>query len=423
MIHLLYDESKSSVTPSSLRDRVGSIVPAFGGFTQQDSQEFLLFLLDGLQEDLNRILKKPYIERPDSTDDMVYNKEELNKLASEHWRIYKARNDSVISDLFAGMYKSTIVCPVCNKVSITFDPFNNLTLQIPGPDVWSHVFYYFPIHGRPVQVDIEVPGTSTFKAVKESTARKMRTDPERLVIGDIYNSKIFKMFDDAELVKEAGVGADDKLGVFELESTPTDYASGNPEGLNDHNVTPEFGSSKAERMLIPVFQRGWLPRSPYNRAKERRLFGPPNFVVVTREEAFDFDSILRKLLVKVGSMTTRDFLNENDQEDVNHEESTTDGDDADSADSKIKAASVEGEDGMVDVSLRKETNGSRTADDHIPARFRNLFEVKTVPAGPAVPLGYSGFWESRDFEAMSSRAAPKASGRQKEVSLLLSKMD
>jgi ubiquitin carboxyl-terminal hydrolase 4/11/15 len=29
---------------------------------------------------------------------------------------YKKRNDSVIVDLFQGQYKSTLVCPECNKV-------------------------------------------------------------------------------------------------------------------------------------------------------------------------------------------------------------------------------------------------------------------------------------------------------------------
>ena len=419
MIHLLYDETRSSVTPSSLRERVGIIVPSWAGWLQQDSQEFLLWLLDGLQEDLNRILKKPYIEKPDSTDDMVYDKEKQSKLAKEHWRIYKARNDSVISDLFAGMYKSTITCPECEKVSITFDPFTNLTLQIPGPDTWIHVFCYFPIHGTPVQFEIEVPGKSTFKTVRERIATEMRTDPERLVIGEIYNSRIFKMFDDGEFVKEAVAGVDDKLGVFELESAPTDFASGNPEGLDDHNVTPDFGSSKADRMLIPVFQRAWFPRSPYSRIKEQKLFGPPNFIVVTREEALDFDSILQKLLVRVSTMTTRDFLNEDDQEEVTHEDPTTDGEDTDSADSKIKATSVEGEDGMVDVSVRKESDEKRIASGRIPARFYNLFEVKAVPAGPTVPVAYSGFWDTGDFEPISSRATPRVFRRQKEVSLSL----
>lgn len=46
--------------------QVGRFAPQFSGFQQQDSQELLAFLLDGLHEDLNRIIKKPYIELKDS---------------------------------------------------------------------------------------------------------------------------------------------------------------------------------------------------------------------------------------------------------------------------------------------------------------------------------------------------------------------
>lgn len=42
--------------------------PRFSGFQQQDSQEVLAFLLDGLHEDLNRVRKKPYVEMPDSDE-------------------------------------------------------------------------------------------------------------------------------------------------------------------------------------------------------------------------------------------------------------------------------------------------------------------------------------------------------------------
>lgn len=31
-----------------------------------------------------------------------------------------------------GQYKSTLVCPVCGKISITFDPFMYLTLPLPS---------------------------------------------------------------------------------------------------------------------------------------------------------------------------------------------------------------------------------------------------------------------------------------------------
>jgi len=46
--------------------QVGRFAPQFSGYQQHDSQELLTFLLDGLHEDLNRIVKKPYIELKDN---------------------------------------------------------------------------------------------------------------------------------------------------------------------------------------------------------------------------------------------------------------------------------------------------------------------------------------------------------------------
>lgn len=36
--------------------------PRFSGHHQQDSQELLTFLLDGLHEDLNLVQEKPYVD-------------------------------------------------------------------------------------------------------------------------------------------------------------------------------------------------------------------------------------------------------------------------------------------------------------------------------------------------------------------------
>ena len=79
----------------------------FSGFQQQDSQELLAFLLDGLHEDLNRVVNKPYDELKDSDgrpDDVV---------AQEAWENHVRRNKSVIVDLFHGMKKTLlfIFCP------------------------------------------------------------------------------------------------------------------------------------------------------------------------------------------------------------------------------------------------------------------------------------------------------------------------
>lgn len=55
-----------AVAPRQFKLQVGRFAPQFSGYQQQDSQEFLAFLLDGIHEDLNRVKKKPYVEVKDA---------------------------------------------------------------------------------------------------------------------------------------------------------------------------------------------------------------------------------------------------------------------------------------------------------------------------------------------------------------------
>lgn len=52
--------------PLPYQTQVGRFAPQFSGYQQQDSQELLAFLLDGLHEDLNRVKKKPYLALRDA---------------------------------------------------------------------------------------------------------------------------------------------------------------------------------------------------------------------------------------------------------------------------------------------------------------------------------------------------------------------
>ncbi|OAD03656.1 hypothetical protein MUCCIDRAFT_153013 [Mucor lusitanicus CBS 277.49] len=115
-----------SISPGNFKSTFERFNPHFVGYSQQDSQELLGFLLDGLHEDLNRVHHKPYIEIPDF-DDHIKNEE----IADMFWSYHKSRNDSIIVDLFQGQYKSRLVCGECKKVSITFDPFMYMSLPLP----------------------------------------------------------------------------------------------------------------------------------------------------------------------------------------------------------------------------------------------------------------------------------------------------
>ncbi len=105
----------NAVVPREFKATIGRFAPSFAGYGQQDSQELLAFLLDGLHEDLNRIYKKPYIEKPDWKDGGT--DEDLALMGKDCWEGYQKRNDSIIVDLFQGQLKSTLVCPDCQKVS------------------------------------------------------------------------------------------------------------------------------------------------------------------------------------------------------------------------------------------------------------------------------------------------------------------
>ncbi|XP_077689807.1 ubiquitin carboxyl-terminal hydrolase 15 isoform X5 [Eretmochelys imbricata] len=125
LIKQIWSGKYSYVTPRAFKTQVGRFAPQFSGYQQQDCQELLAFLLDGLHEDLNRIRKKPYIQLKDADGrpDKV--------VAEEAWENHLKRNDSIIVDIFHGLFKSTLVCPECAKISVTFDPFCYLTLPLP----------------------------------------------------------------------------------------------------------------------------------------------------------------------------------------------------------------------------------------------------------------------------------------------------
>ena len=115
LLQRIWDPSppSSSYAPREFKSQLQRFAPQFSGYQQHDSQELVAFLLDGLHEDLNRVLKKPYFEKPDWEGG---SSKELVELAKKSWDGYMSRNDSVIVDLFQGQFQSTLVCPECQKV-------------------------------------------------------------------------------------------------------------------------------------------------------------------------------------------------------------------------------------------------------------------------------------------------------------------
>ncbi|XP_050034496.1 ubiquitin carboxyl-terminal hydrolase 2-like [Dermacentor andersoni] len=115
-----------AISPQAFRSQIQKFAPRFMGYSQQDSQEFLHYLLQGLHEDINRITSRPR----HLTTEIDDNLSESQK-AAEAWKRYLRYDDSKIVDCFVGQLKSTLKCSVCGHKSVTFDPFWDLSLPIP----------------------------------------------------------------------------------------------------------------------------------------------------------------------------------------------------------------------------------------------------------------------------------------------------
>ena len=132
-----YHTKSSKITPYRFKSLVAKFNSTFEGYSQHDSQEFWSYFLDSIHEDTNRILTKPYVEnlsaKPTDNDLEVGRKSWINHLK---------RNYSIVTENFTGQFKSTVECPQCGLTSITFDPYNLISLSIPIINQHEFEFYF-----------------------------------------------------------------------------------------------------------------------------------------------------------------------------------------------------------------------------------------------------------------------------------------
>ncbi|XP_035207207.1 ubiquitin carboxyl-terminal hydrolase 2-like isoform X1 [Stegodyphus dumicola] len=115
-------KTKNAINPYQLKSEVQRYAPRFSGNSQQDAQEFLRYLLQGLHDDINRVKV---------SSNMTIRRDSGSGDSFRTWRKYREIDDSLIVDLFAGQLKSTLKCTICNNDSVTHDPFWDISVPIP----------------------------------------------------------------------------------------------------------------------------------------------------------------------------------------------------------------------------------------------------------------------------------------------------
>ncbi|XP_075634791.1 ubiquitin carboxyl-terminal hydrolase 8 isoform X2 [Castanea sativa] len=212
LLRKLWAPGAAPVAPRLFKSKLARFAPQFSGYNQHDSQELLAFLLDGLHEDLNRVKCKPYIEAKDGDD------RPDREVADEYWRNHLARNDSIIVDVCQGQYKSTLVCPLCRKVSVTFDPFMYLSLPLPSTTMRTMTLTLLNTNGNtaPSPYTITVPKHGKCEDLIKAlgSACSLGAD-ETLLVAEIYNNRIIRYLEESadslSLIRD-----DDRLVAYRL---------------------------------------------------------------------------------------------------------------------------------------------------------------------------------------------------------------
>ncbi|KAL8207878.1 hypothetical protein R6Q57_007290 [Mikania cordata] len=243
LLRKLWSSGCTTVAPRVFKGKLARFAPQFSGYNQHDSQELLAFLLDGLHEDLNRVKQKPYIETKDS------NGRPDEEVANEFWSNHKARNDSIVVDVCQGQYKSTLVCPDCDKISITFDPFMYLSLPLPSTATRSMTITIFCGNGRslpmPFTVNVLKQGycKDLFQAL--GVACCLGSD-ETLILAEVYNHKIFRYLDNGELLHT--IKDDECIVAYRLSKKQAEF----PMLEICHRYLEDVKPGEGTRFLTPL---------------------------------------------------------------------------------------------------------------------------------------------------------------------------
>lgn len=215
-----------AVAPRAFRRTVGDFKVQFGGYRQQDAQEFLSIFLAGLSDDVNRTAEKPYIELKDSEGrlDQV--------VANEFWAAHCRREQSAVAALFSSQFKSVMRCKTCGHNNSTFDPFSFLPIPLP-----EHNFRWVTCHlvraptdgsfdQHTVEVCVRVPKRGKLSDLLKGVAGLTGLAPEELAAAEVSSGVVHRRLAGDLLL--SSLSDDARPVVFHLP-TPRQPAGQHPE--------------------------------------------------------------------------------------------------------------------------------------------------------------------------------------------------
>ncbi|XP_036869065.2 ubiquitin carboxyl-terminal hydrolase 16 isoform X5 [Manis javanica] len=122
----MQETKKGIVTPKELFSQVCKKAVRFKGYQQQDSQELLRYLLDGMRAEEHQRVSKGILKAFGNSTEKL--DEELKNKVKDYEK--KKAVPSFVDRIFGGELTSTIMCDECRTVSLVHESFLDLSLPV-----------------------------------------------------------------------------------------------------------------------------------------------------------------------------------------------------------------------------------------------------------------------------------------------------
>ncbi|XP_036772864.2 ubiquitin carboxyl-terminal hydrolase 31 isoform X2 [Manis pentadactyla] len=276
----------------------------YRGSSQHDAQEFLLWLLDRVHEDLNHAVKQsgqPPLKPPSDTD-------------MPEGPSFPGCS-TFVQELFQAQYRSSLTCPHCQKQSNTFDPFLCISLPIPLPH--TRPLYVTVVYqgkcSHCMRIGVSVPLSGTVARLREAVSMETKIPTDQIVLTEMYYDGFHRSFcdtDDLETVHESDcIFAFETPEIFRPEGILSQrgiHLNNNLNhlkfGLDPHRLSPTQTIAKQEKMDLSPTRTGGdkIVLLVCNRAcmgQQGKRFGLP--FVLHLEKTVAWDLLQKEILEKM----------------------------------------------------------------------------------------------------------------------------
>ncbi|CAF1201753.1 unnamed protein product [Rotaria magnacalcarata] len=291
--------NNSSNTTSKLlydfKSILSNLNKQYSGNEQNDAQEFSLFLINTIHDELNLANAQRQRQKTKNSFSSTIASCSIasSELAHRAWSEYSDANLSIITSTFSAQLHSTLRCNQCKQESKTFEPYLLLSLPIPQKIIKPVFVTVVFLNQSPKQLQIGLclPITNTVKDVREAIAQQSNLDPNDLVLIEIQQNGFSQVFHDTEPINRL------TEDVYAIQ-----FPSSNSESIEHVASTTEDAPPTYVNLLV-------LNRVRYSTGRSER-FGAPIAVRVPRQSNY---RLLQLLIIKAARSLIREEVIEHAQ--------------------------------------------------------------------------------------------------------------